>query len=300
MRFRIALALLACAASVPAAAQSLWVAEPFTAEASFTEGVEGPAADARGNVYAVSFARQNTIGRVTPEGKAEIFVTMPPGSLANGIRFDRRGRMYVADYRGHNILEIDPASRDIRVFAHSDQMHQPNDLAIAPDGTLYASDPDWKNSRGQVWRIGQDGVVLRVASDMGTTNGIEVSPDGKTLYVNESVQRNVWAFHIGNDGTLSGKRLLINFPDYGMDGMRCDVDGNLYITRHGKGTVARVSPDGKVTREIPLPGKMPTNLCFGGPDGRTCYVTEVQHRRLLKFRADRPGLEWWRWQEARP
>ena len=60
--------------------------------------------------------------------------------------------------------------------------------------------------------------------------------------------------------------------------MRCDVDGNLYITRHGKGTVAIVSPAGKVIREVDVLGKNPTNLCFGGADGRTCYVTEVETR----------------------
>ena len=126
---------------------------------------------------------------------------------------------------------------------------------------------------------------------MGTTNGIEVSPDGKSLYVNESVQRNVWAFDIAADGSLSGKRLIKQFPDHGFDGMRCDVDGNLYITRHGKGTVVKLSPAGEVLREIDVLGPNPTNICFGGPDGRTAYVTEVAHTRLVQFRVDRPGLE---------
>ena len=133
---------------------------------------------------------------------------------------------------------------------------------------------------------------------MGTTNGIEVSPDGHTLYVNETVQRNVWAYNIQPDGSLSGKRLVIRFPDFGMDGMRCDVDGNLYITRHGKGTVAIVSPAGKLIREVDVLGKSPTNLCFGGADGRTCYVTEAEKGRLVQFRTERPGLEWKRWQDA--
>jgi gluconolactonase len=92
--------------------------------------------------------------------------------------------------------------------------------------------------------------------------------------------------------------MLIRFQDFGMDGMRCDVDGNLYITRHGKGTVAVVSPEGKVIREIDVLGKSPTNLCFGGVDGRTCYVTEAEKGRLVQFRTDKPGLEWKRWQEA--
>jgi len=143
--------------------------------------------------------------------------------------------------------------------------------------------------------LDKNGKVTKVASDMGTTNGIDVSPDGKTLYVNETVQRNVWAFTIGRDGSLNGKRLLIQFPDFGMDGMRVDVDGNLYITRHGKGTVAVVSPEGKLLKEIDVLGKQPTNICFGGVDGKTAYVTEVEHGRLVQFRTDRPGLEWHRW-----
>jgi sugar lactone lactonase YvrE len=74
--------------------------------------------------------------------------------------------------------------------------------------------------------------------------------------------------------------------------MRCDVDGNLYVTRHGKGVVAKINPRGEVVREIDVLGKHPTNLCFGGPDGRTVYVTEAEAKRLVQFRVDRPGLEW--------
>jgi len=129
---------------------------------------------------------------------------------------------------------------------------------------------------------------------MGTTNGIELSPDEKILYVNESVQRNVWAWTITENG-IADKRLVREFSDFGFDGMRCDVDGNLYITRHGKGTVVKMSPSGEILREIDVLGTKPSNLCFGGPDGRTVYVTEVEHRRLVKFRVDRPGLAWSRW-----
>lgn len=278
-----------------ASAQELFVSRPLTLEHSFTPEIEGPAVDRAGNIYAVSYARKPTIGRVTPDGKGEVWLEMPNGSLGNGIRFDRKGRMFIADYSGHNILLVNPATRAIKTFAHEDRFNQPNDIAITSGGVLYASDPNWKDSTGQIWRIDTRGRVIRVAADMGTTNGIEVSPDGKTLYVNESVQRNVWAFRIERNGTLSGKRLLIQFPDHGFDGMRADVDGNLYITRYGKGTVVKVSPEGKVLREIGVLGARPSNLCFGGPDGRTCYVTEVEKGRLVEFRVDRPGLEWSRW-----
>jgi sugar lactone lactonase YvrE len=132
---------------------------------------------------------------------------------------------------------------------------------------------------------------------MGTTNGIEVSPDGRKLYVNESVQRNVWVFDIQADGSLTNKKLIKKFPDFGFDGMRCDVDGNLYITRHGKGTVVILTPAGKILQEIDVLGSKPSNICFGGPDGRTAYVTEMEHGRLVMFRTKRPGLSWQRWQE---
>ena len=274
-----------------------YIAVPYTADKTFTTGIEGPACDRRGFVYAVNFEKQGTIGRLRPDGQVSQFVTLPAGSVGNGIRFGRDGMMYVADYPQHNILQINPRTRKITVFAHDEKMNQPNDLAIDSRGVLYASDPNWGNGTGQLWRIDRDGSTTRLADDMGTTNGIEVSPDDKTLYVNESVQKNVWAFPILDDGTLGKKRLVRQFPDHGFDGMRCDVDGNLYITRHGKGTVVKMQPDGKILLEVDVLGKSPTNLCFGGTDGCTVYVTEVEHQRLVKFRVERPGLAWQRWRE---
>ena len=124
-----------------------------------------------------------------------------------------------------------------------------------------------------------------------------MSPDGKKLYVNESAQRKIWSFTITPEKTLTGKTLLKEFPDHGFDGMRCDIDGNLYVTRHGKGTVVVISPKGELLQEITLPGSKPSNLCFGGKDGKTVYVTEVEHTQIVTFPAARPGLSWQRWQQ---
>ncbi len=275
--------------------EALFVASALTKPGEFTEGIEGPACDRNGNIYAVNFARQQTIGRTSPEGQSEVFVTLPGSSTGNGIVFDLTGMMFVADYVGHNVLKIDPKSRSISVLAHDERMNQPNDLAIAPNGTLYASDPNWKAGTGQLWRVETNGRATLLATNLGTSNGIEVSPDGRTLYVNESVQRKVWAWRIESDGGISAKRLVKEFPDFGFDGMRADVDGNLYITRHGKGTVVKMSPQGEVLQEVAVLGSKPSNLCFGGPDGRTVYVTEVDQTRLVRFRVDRPGLAWKRW-----
>lgn len=272
--------------------EQLFMCQEFTPINGFTSGIEGPACDADGNLYAVNFEQQHTIGKVTPDGEASVFIELPNGSIGNGIRFDSHGFMYIADYTNHNVLKVDMQTREISVHAHEPKMNQPNDLAIAANDILYASDPNWGESTGQLWRVDTDGISTLLEADMGTTNGIEVSPDGKVLYVNESAQRNIWAYDLSSEGSISNKRLLIQFPDFNMDGMRCDIDGNLYVTRHGKGTVAKLSPEGEVLLEVDLTGKLCTNVAFGGDDGRTCYVTLADRGNVEVFRADRPGRSW--------
>ncbi len=272
--------------------EELFVAQEFTPVNGFTSGIEGPACDANGNLYAVNFARQHTIGKVTPDGTASVFVELPTGSIGNGIRFDSKGFMFIADYTNHNVLKVDMVTREINVHAHEPTMNQPNDIAIGANDIIYASDPNWAESTGQIWRVDTNGKITLLEPDMGTTNGIEVSPDEKVLYVNESAQRNIWAYDLSPEGEISNKRLLIQFPDFNMDGMRCDIEGNLYVTRHGKGTVAKLSPAGEVLLEVQLTGKLCSNLAFGGPDGRTCYVTMADRGNVEVFRVDLPGRSW--------
>lgn len=260
-------------------------------EGTFTSGIEGPATDRQGNLYAVNYAREGTIGIVRPDGTHACFVTLPEGSTGNGIRFGKNGEMFVADYTGHNILKIDTATKNVTRFAHELQMHQPNDIALSPSGNLYASDPDWPNKKGQLWLIRPDGEVVLLETNMGTTNGIEVSPNGRTLYVNESAQLKVWAYDIRPDGKVENKRLFHTFEGYGMDGMKCDAQGNIYLCRYDKGTVVILSPEGKELREIRLKGKQPSNITFGGPDNRRCYVTMQDRGCFETFRAEYPGRE---------
>ena len=269
--------------------EQLFTATEFTPRHSFTDGIEGPACDAAGNVYAVNYARQGTIGKVTPEGEASIFVELPEGSVGNGIRFNEAGEMFIADYTGHNILRVDMSTSAISIYAHDDSLNQPNDLAISADGVLFASDPNWGDDTGQLWRVGHDGRFVLLEKNMGTTNGVEVSPDEQTLYVNETVQQRIWAYDLSADGEISNKRLLIQFDEHLLDGMRCDVAGNLYVARWGGGFVDKVSPAGEVVQTIELHGEKCTNLTFGGPDGRTVYVTVADTGQIESFRADQPG-----------
>ncbi len=108
---------------------ALVVARPLTATNSFTSGIEGPACDRDGNVYAVNFERQQTIGRVAPSGQASVFMVLPNRSIGNGIRFDRDGIMYVADYVAHNVLRVESVTRQISVLAHHEGMTDARRLA---------------------------------------------------------------------------------------------------------------------------------------------------------------------------
>jgi sugar lactone lactonase YvrE len=264
-------------------------ATTFTPKNSFTNGCEGPAVDSKGNVYAVNFAKEGTIGKVSPDGKAELFVELPQGSTGNGIRFDSKGDMYIADYTGHNVLKVDMNTKNVSVYAHEPSMSQPNDIAIDSKNRFYASDPNWKEKTGRIWRIDTDGKFTLLDS-LGTANGIDLSPDEKILYVNAG--REIFAYDLSDAGEVSNKRRLIEFPDFGVDGMRCDVKGNIYIARFGKGTVAKISPKGYIVKEVTLTGKQPTNVAFGGKDGRTVYVTLMDMGNLESFRVDDPGREW--------
>lgn len=274
------------------APKALFTSSAFTPPHSFTSGAEGPAVDRQGTLYAVNFTKEGTVGRIGKTGAGTVFIELANGSVGNGIRFNSKGDMLIADYVNHNILKVDMATKQVDVLANEPRMSQPNDIAIDSKDRVYASDPNWKAGTGAIWRIDADGKTTQLESGMGTTNGIEVSPDDKKLYVNESVQRKVWVYDLAADGSITNKKLLIEFPDFGMDGMRCDAKGNLYIARYGKGTVAKVSPAGEVIQEITLIGKKPSNVAFGGRDGRTVFITLQDEGNIEAFRVDVPGREW--------
>lgn len=244
----------------------------FTSPDTFTSGIEGPATDSKGNIYAVNYQKEGTVGKITPQGELSLFLELPNGSIGNGIRFGKQGEMYIADYTNHNILVVDMHTRKISVFAHHPDANQPNDIAVSPSGIIYASDPNWKKGTGNIWKITKNKGFERLESDMGTTNGIEVSPDGKKLYVNESVQQKIWVYDILDNGSIANKKMFYSFKDFGLDGMRCDNKGNLYICRFDKGTVVILSPEGEFLKEIELKGSKPTNITFSN-DYTALYIT---------------------------
>ena len=290
MRIVLSIFSLVAASSVLAQDfQRLHKPEDFTKENLFTNNIEGPAFDQQGNLFVVNFQKDGTIGLVKMDGTVSLYLTLPEGSTANSIQFDSKGKMYLADFTGHNVLKVDPKNKKVSVYVHSDQFNQPNDLCINSKNQLFASDPNWKESTGKLWRIDKGGKAVLLTDQMGTTNGIALSPDEKILYVNESVQKKIWAFDVDAKGNLSNKRLFAEFPDFGFDGMKCDKEGNLYATRYGKGTIVVLSPDGKLIREVQLKGKNCSNLVFGGINGKLVFITLQDRKGMEMFRNDIAG-----------
>lgn len=256
----------------------------------FTGGIEGPAVGKNGDLFLVNINHEGTIARKKFDNDSfSLFIELPEGSIGNGIRFDKQGNMYIADYPKHNVLKVEYGTKQVEVYAHDARLNQPNDIAIMDNGILFASDPNWAESSGNIWRIDKEGSFVLLEDSMGTTNGIEVSPDNKTLYVNESIQKKVWVYDLNNKGEVSNKRLFKQFSDFGLDGMRCDNVGNLYIARYGAGVVVILNPQGETIRTIKLNGAKPTNVAFGGIKGDIVYVTMQGKKWVESFQSKYPG-----------
>ena len=281
-------------AATPAFAEPLFEARQLTPSGEYTFGIEGPAVDADGNLYVANFQRPGTVGKLKAgAARSDLFATLPEGSTGVSTRVGPDRRLYLADYKRHNIFVFAQGDATPRVYFRSDAFNQPNDMTFARDGTLYVSDPLFRRRSGQVWRIapgGASGAPMQVARKLTTTNGVDLSPDEKVLYVGESATNEIWAYRIDAD-KLAAPRPVKKFPDFEIDGIRTDIDGRIYVARILKGTIEVLTPDGKTAREIALTGKEPTNLAFGGPDGKTVYVTQRQGGFIETFRVDRPGRE---------
>ncbi|MGJ4883515.1 SMP-30/gluconolactonase/LRE family protein [Bradyrhizobium sp. HKCCYLRH1073] len=289
--------MLLLASAPTLAAPKLFESTQLTPSGEYTFGIEGPAVDRDGNLFVVNLGKAGTIGKLAPEATAsEKFTELPDNSIGNAIRIDATGTMFVADYKRHNIFAIAPGTTEPRLVFHADDMSQPNDITLARDGTIYASDPNWKARSGRIWRIakGPDGSLQGAAMSapraMGTANGIDLSPDGRTLYVGESNSGEIWSYAIDGDA-LTRPKLIKTFEPNTIDGLRTDASGRLLVAHILKSSIAMLAPDGRMIREIALKAREPTNLAFGGSDGKTVYVTQRQGGFIESFRTDVEGRE---------
>lgn len=239
---------------------------------------EGPAADAEGNVY---FTDQPN-NRIMKYGVDGTLVTwMQPAGRANGLCFDANGRLWACADEKNELWVID-AEKKVTVLLNSHdgkRLNGPNDLWLAPDGGVFFTDPFYKRKWWTHESPEQDGQCvyylphgsrqpIRVADGLEQPNGVIGTPDGRTLYVADIKADKTYAYAVGENGKLSNKRL---FCAKGSDGMTIDERGNLYLTH--KGGVFVFNPEGEQIRLIEIDEPWTANVCFGGKDMRTLFVT---------------------------
>lgn len=235
-------------------------------------------------------------GRQMNNGRLEIILLGP-----NGLTFDPQGRLVIAAMADRAVARIEKdGSRTILADKYEGKrLNGPNDIVVRSDGAVYFTDMT-AGLRGDatspfrelpftgVYMI-KDGYLRLLDKDPQATNpnGIVLSPDEKTLYVNGG--RKVWRYDVLPDGSVANGRVLVDMNKEtargGTDGMKVDEKGNLYCT--GPGGVWIMSPDGKHLGRIRTPGSV-TNLAFGDADGRTIYMTHF--RNLYRVRVNISGV----------
>ena len=234
--------------------------------------IEGPAADSKGNVYFTDIPNSR-IHVWSAEGQLSTFAEN--SGRANGLIFDSAGNLFACEMENGRITSRDPEGK-VTVLAdkyEGEPFNSPNDLWIAPGGGVYFTDPNYTRGRElpqageHVYYISPDRKsVRRVVSDLVRPNGVIGTRDGKTLYVADHGGGKTYAYAIGDDGSLSGKKL---FAPQGSDGVALDELGNLYLTGSN---IAVYDPTGKKIEEIDVP-EGPANVTFGGPGGKTLFIT---------------------------
>ncbi len=238
---------------------------------------EGPAVDAEGNVF---FTDQpnNRIYKWSVDGKLSVFHENP--GRANGLYFDKDGNLLACTDLNNELWLIDTKG-NVTVLVkdyRGKKLNGPNDLWMDTKGGLYFTDPFYKRpywNRGPMEQDGQHVYYLtpdrkkliRVTDDLVTPNGIIGTPDGKLLYVADLGAKKTYVYNINADGTLSNKKL---FCSMGSDGMTIDNEGNIYLT--GKGVTVFNSAGQKI-EHIEVPSKWTANVCFGGKDRHTLFIT---------------------------
>jgi len=286
---------------------------------------EGPIAMADGTVLLVEIERQ-TLTRVHADGRTEIIARL--GGGPNGAAIGPDGAAYVCnngglrwhedkhglrptaqadDYSGGRIERVDLKTGEVRVLytdGGNGPLRGPNDLVFDRTGGMWFTDLGKTRSRdmdrGGVYYAAADGSSIREAIyPMLTPNGIGLSPDEKRLYVAETHTGRLWAFDLEAPGVVkrkgfpspNGGELVAGLPGYQLfDSLAVDADGNICAATLFNGGITVISPDGARIRHVPFPDVYTTNLCFGGKDLRTAYVTLSLSGRLVALDWPRPGL----------
>ena len=288
---------LAFALSTPVVAEDTSPVAPGAKLEKLADGfkfTEGPAPDGEGNVY---FTDQpnDRIHKWSIDGKLSTF--MEGCGRSNGLCFDKEGKLWACADEKNELWKIDVKTKEKTVLVkdHGGKLlNGPNDVWVRPDGGAYFSDPYYKRpywKRGAkeqdvegVYYLSPEGKLIRVADDLKQPNGIIGSADGKHLYVADIGAGKTYEYTIQKDGSLTNKW---QFCAQGSDGMTIDDKGNIYLTAKG---VSVFDPSGKKIAQIDVP-EGTTNVCFGGKDMQTLFITAHTGLYAIKMRVKGAAMQ---------
>ena len=252
---------------------------------SFTEG---PTCDAGGNLF-FSDQPNNRIMEWSVDGKLSTF--LQPAGRVNGMFFDARSNLIVCADETNALWSVAP-DKNVTALVHDYQgkyFNGPDDVWVAPNGAMYITDPFYPHSWSQHHRmaLGSEEVfylapdrktLTQVTADLKNPNGITGTPDGKKLFVSDIGAKRTYSYDVLPDGSLTNKTL---FCRLGSDGMTIDAAGNLYLTGHG---VTVFDKAGKQIDHIDVPEKWSANVCFGGKDHQTLFITATESLYSIQLR----------------
>jgi gluconolactonase len=238
---------------------------------------EGPASDAKGNVY---FTDQPNDRIMIWTVNGELITFMQPCGRSNGLYFDSDGFLWACADEKNELWKIGK-DKDVTVIPgmfEGKVFNGPNDLWISGNGGVYFTDPYYQRSWWEHTSMPQETqcvyflkpdhkTIIKVAEDLEKPNGIVGTSDSKILYVADIGGKMTWSYSINQDGTLSNKKL---FCQMGSDGMTIDKNGNLFLTGSG---VTVFDKKGRKIGNIAVPEKWTANVCFGDPDGKGLFIT---------------------------
>ena len=285
---------------------------------------EGPVVMPDGTVVCTEIAGQR-LTRITPDGKTSVFAET--GGGPNGLAIGPDGALYVCnngggayapgslvsigpakDYTGGYIQRVDVRTYEVKtLYTHcgDKRLSAPNDLVFDTLGGFYFTDFGKKHQHardhGGLYYAQPDGLrIVEVCYPMSGPNGVGLSPDGKVLYVAETDSSRLWAFDLVSPGVVkkhpfpspNGGRLVCGLPGFQrFDSLAVQANGDICVGTLVTGHITVISPSGQVLRQVKMPDIYPTNICFGGADMKTAYITLKEGGQLAVTQWDQPGLK---------
>ena len=237
----------------------------------------------------------DAILKYTPDGAVETYLS--PSRNSNGLTLDRSGRLVACEHSGRQVSVQDSSGQMATVASRwsGKRLNSPNDVVVHSSGRIFFTDPPYGIEPEQaeigfngVYRIDTDGSVTLLESDFRRPNGLAFSIDESILYVDDTERRNVRAFDVQGDFSLSNDRVFMDMDtaeNGSPDGMKVDTEGNLYVT--GAGGAWVITPDGTHLGTIEFP-ELPANLAFGGDGYKTLFVTA--RTSLYSVQINVPGV----------